>query len=414
MRAIFLAFLLTFAVLALVPPVLAGQARRVVFLAGRPSHGYGSHEHLAGCRLLADAIARSTQGRVVCEVFEGGWPEDDSVLDGADSIVMYCDGGGGHPALNHLDRLGRLIGQGTGFVCIHYAVEVPIERGGPEFLEWLGGYFETHWSVNPHWVADYTELPEHAVTRGVRPFRANDEWYFHMRFRPGMEGVTPILSAVPPPLTMLRPDGPHSGNPTVRKAVADGQPQHTAWVFERPDGGRSFGFTGGHFHWNWGREEILRLVCNAIVWTAKHDVPEAGLPVLRPSVERLEQGQDYPVPKNHEREKVQRDFQLISRPADTDQSRQPVEPGRQLAKTEVITGRTQGKAQQLVADVTGVKTLLLIVDDAEDGFNCDWADWIQPTLVGDGRPDLDLTTLDWAAAETQGARYRVRMPTEGH
>ena len=34
-----------------------------------------------------------------------------------------------------------------------------------------------------------------------------DEWYFHMRFRDGMKGVLPILSAVPPASTMSRPDG---------------------------------------------------------------------------------------------------------------------------------------------------------------------------------------------------------------
>ena len=33
--------------------------KKIVFIAGRPSHGYGSHEHYAGCRLLASAIAAS-------------------------------------------------------------------------------------------------------------------------------------------------------------------------------------------------------------------------------------------------------------------------------------------------------------------------------------------------------------------
>jgi putative membrane-bound dehydrogenase-like protein len=294
----------------LATPVSGEQSRRIVFLAGKPSHGYGAHEHLAGCRILADEIQRSTGGRVVCEVYGGGWPEDDSVLSDADSIVMYCDGGGGHPALPHLDRLAELISQGVGFVCLHYAVEVPKERGGAEFLDFLGGYFETHWSVNPHWTGDFQSLPDHPVTRGIEPFQAKDEWYFHMRFREGMQGVTPILSAVAPEDTMRRPDGPHSGNPHVRQAVAKGIPQHTAWVFERPDGGRSFGFTGGHFHWNWGRQEMLRLVCNAIVWTGKGEIPEEGLPVMRPQIEQLESGQDYPKPENHQTEQIKNDFKL--------------------------------------------------------------------------------------------------------
>ncbi len=114
-----------------------------VFLAGRPSHGYGSHEHLAGCRILADAIQRSVPG-TKCDVVSGGWPASDDVLDGADTIVMYCDGGKGHPALQHLPTIKKHMDRGAGFVCLHYGVEVPKEDAGQQFLEWLGGYFEMH------------------------------------------------------------------------------------------------------------------------------------------------------------------------------------------------------------------------------------------------------------------------------
>jgi len=376
-------------------------APRIVFLAGNPSHGYGSHEHLAGCRILAEAIERGTQGAVTCQVIAGGWPTDASVLDGASSIVMYADGGGGHPALGHLPELRRRLDQGMGFVCLHYAVEVPQDRGGAEFLAWLGGYFETHWSVNPHWEADYQVLPEHPVTRGVKPFKALDEWYFHMRFQPEMQGVTPILSAVAPQETMRRPDGPHSGNPAVRQAVAAGQPQHTAWVYDRPDGGRSFGFTGGHFHWNWGREEILKLVCNAIVWTAGVDIPAGGLAVVRPGVEQLEAGQDYPQPGDFQRENIQREFKILSRPVAPAAVSPEVTPARKLAQTAVITTQTPGHAETLEADVSGVSRLFLVVNDGGNGFACDWADWIAPTLHGPGRPDLPLTQLEWKRSETQ-------------
>ena len=228
----------------LAPSLMADESLKVVFLAGRPSHGYGSHEHLAGCRVLAEAIENSTEN-VVCEVYSGGWPEDASVLDDADTIVMYCDGGKRHPALQHFNVLDKHMKRGSGFVCLHYGVEVPPDDGGKEFLRWLGGYFEINWSVNPHWTAEYKSLPKHPITQGVKPFAANDEWYFHMRFQPEMKGVTPILSAIAPEQTMSRKDGAHSGNPAVRKAVANGEPQHTAWAYERENGGRSFGFTVG-------------------------------------------------------------------------------------------------------------------------------------------------------------------------
>ena len=118
---------------------------------------------------------------------------------------------------------------------------------------------------------------EHPVTRGVRPFRLKDEWYFHLRFPDGLKDVTPLLTAVPPASTMARPDGPHEGNPAVRAAVAAGEAQTLAWAHDRADGGRGFGFTGGHLHRNWGHDDFRKLVLNAIVWLAKLEVPKDGV-----------------------------------------------------------------------------------------------------------------------------------------
>ena len=219
--------------------------------------------------------------------------------------MIYSDGGGGHPAVAHLDTLGALADRGVGIVCLHYGVEVPKGKPGDAFLDAIGGYFETDWSVNPHWVARFDALPQHPITRGVRPFEINDEWYYHMRFRPGMEGVTPILTDLPPAETLSRPDGPHSGNPAVRQAVAKGEPQHTAWAYERPDGGRGFGFTGGHFHWNWGHPEFRQLVLNAIVWSAGIDVPGDGIPARALTVSDLEANQDDAPSANHNPARIQ-------------------------------------------------------------------------------------------------------------
>ena len=287
----------------------APKMKSIVLIAGVPSHGYGAHEHFAGCRLLADVLQAGSKS-VKCQVIKDGWPEDDSILDQADTIVMYADGGGKHPAIPHMDRLQKHIDRGAGFVCIHYAVEVPAGEVGDKFKDWLGGYFEVDWSVNPHWIGEFKTLPDHSITRGVKPFATNDEWYFHMRFQDGMKGVTPILSAVPPATTMSRPDGHHSGNPTVRKEVAEGLPQHVAWAFDRKDGGRSFGFTGGHFHWNWGNPEMQRLVSNAILRTAKMDVPSTGFPCGPIDLKRLQENQDYPVPAKFSEEATVKEFNL--------------------------------------------------------------------------------------------------------
>ena len=282
-----------------------GKTRKVVFIAGRRSHGYGAHEHRAGCLLLARGLQDSglpVETRVITE----GWPEDSSVLSDADAVVIYADGGGRHPFNSHLDEIDALMKQGTGLVCIHYGVEVPKGDSGNAFLDWIGGYFETHWSVNPHWTPGFTKLPDHPVSRGVRPFSINDEWYYHMRFLPEMAGVTPILTDIPPASTLVRANGPHSGNPTVRQAVARKNPQHMAWCRQRPDGGRGFGFTGGHIHWNWGNDNFRRLVLNAIVWTARGEVPAGGVPSETPTLEDLEANQDYPQPPGFNRLRVRK------------------------------------------------------------------------------------------------------------
>jgi len=235
------------------------------------------------------------------EVSLGGkWPSDEAIAK-ADTIVIYSDGGGGHPALPHLDQLAKKMAAGAGFVCLHYAVEPAYERAGwlsvdgkpvnpppagrsstgkgaREFKDWLGGYFEQHWSVNPHWLADFKSLPDHPASRGVKPFATTDEWYFNMRFRDGMTGVTPLLAALAPEATMKRGEGAHAGNPDVRKSVLEEKkPQVVAWAVERQDGGRGFGFTGGHFHKGWANDSQRTLVLNAIVWTAKAEVPAAGV-----------------------------------------------------------------------------------------------------------------------------------------
>lgn len=271
------------------------QGKKVAFVAGSASHGYGEHEHYAGCALLAKELIAVLPSFQV-DIHRNGWPQDSTFFDDADCIVIFSDGGGGHPALPALDFLKEQMNRGVGLVCLHYAVEVPKGAAGDAFLGLLGGYFETDWSVNPHWTLECPTLPQHPITRGIRSLKVNDEWYFHMRFVPDMKGVTPILSAVPPASTMERPDGPHSGNPAVRKEVAEGKPQHVAWAFERPEGGRAFGFTGAHFHWNWEDESFRRIVLNAIVWAAGDAVPTNGVPLRIVNRQMLEENQDEPKP----------------------------------------------------------------------------------------------------------------------
>lgn len=251
--------------------------RKIVLLAGSASHGSGEHEFRAGCELLKKCL--NELPGIHAEIHTNGWPKDTNVFNGAAAVFLYSDGGNGNP-FNRPERrelIDALAKKGVGIGCAHYAVEVPQGPTGEAFLQWIGGYFLTNWSVNPTWTADFKSLPRHPVTRGVHPFRIHDEWYYHMKFRDGMQGVTPILSANPPQSTLGRQDGTHSGNPAVREAVARGEPQIVMWAAENPGGGRGFGFTGGHLHRNWGDANFRKIVLNAILWIAKIDVPADGV-----------------------------------------------------------------------------------------------------------------------------------------
>lgn len=276
---------------ATAPPTEAETAKKkIVFVAGNPSHGRGEHEHRAGCMLLADQLNKSGLP-VEAVVTTNGWPKDDAIFDQASAVVIYADGGGGHPAMQHLDELKKLAASGVGIGCIHYAVEIPKGKPGDTFLDVIGGYFEENRSVNPHWEASF-KLPQHEVTRGVHDFKMGDEWYYFMRFRENMDGVTPILTDVPPASSLSRPDGPHEGNPEVRAAVLERkEPQHMMWIYQGPKS-RGFGFTGGHFHKNWQQDDFRRVVLNAIVWISGTPVPENGVPSKTPTDEEMKANLD--------------------------------------------------------------------------------------------------------------------------
>lgn len=265
-----------------------GDVKKVVFAAGNPSHGLREHEHRAGCKLLAKALNDNYGDKILATVYTGGWPKDPTALDNADALIGYSDGGGGHPANSKLAIINAAVKRGMGVGFIHYAVETVVGDPGNAFLDWTGGFFEANWSVNPHWVANFDKLPTHPVTSGVKPFSTDDEWYYHMRFRPDMKGVTPILTATPTAATLTRKDGPHEGNPAVREAVAKGEPQHVMWVSENEGGSRGFGVTGGHYHKNWQNDNMRKAVLNAIAYVAKADIPADGVPVTPISDEDLE------------------------------------------------------------------------------------------------------------------------------
>jgi trehalose utilization protein len=265
-----------------------GADKRIVLIAGKPSHPPGMHEFRAGCLLLQKALA-SVPG-VTVQVYDMGWPsktvdgvrvDDSAALDNADAVLIYADGGRGNPAIqgDRLKVVDALAARGAGLGFAHYGVEVPTGVPGDAMHRWIGGFYETLFSVNPMWQPAFDRLPTHPVTRGVKPFATHDEWYFNMRWTPDPAAktrITPILVATPGDDVRkgpyVSPKGPYD------HIVADsGKAETMMWVYERPGSGRSFGFTGGHTHANWGDPNQRKIVLNALLWVAKVDVPARGV-----------------------------------------------------------------------------------------------------------------------------------------
>lgn len=169
---------------------------------------------------------------------------------------------------------------------MHYGVEVVADQAGDQFKRWIGGHYENMFSCNPIWEPSFEKFPKHPITQGVKPFQIKDEWYFNIRFANDFtaegaketEGVkfTPILIAKPSNEVRkgpyVYPKGPY---PHIQQA--SGRQEAMMWAVERPDGGRGFGFTGGHFHDNWGNADFRKTVLNALAWVAKAEVPEQGI-----------------------------------------------------------------------------------------------------------------------------------------
>ena len=254
----------------------AAASHKLILIAGKPSHPPLMHEFRAGSLLLEKCL----QGvpNLTVEVHTNGWVSDEKAFVGADAVVIYADGGGGHPAVqgNHNEVLADLLKRGVGLGCMHYGVEVVPEQAGALFNEWIGGHYAKEFSCNPIWEPDYQKFPEHPITRGVQPFKTKDEWYFNMKFRDDLAHVKPILVAKPSDAVR---DGPYvyPKGPYAHIQAAKGRDETMMWTFERADGGRAFGFTGGHFHLNWGNDNQRKVVLNALLWLAKVEVPKGGV-----------------------------------------------------------------------------------------------------------------------------------------
>jgi hypothetical protein len=224
----------------------------VLLLAQGPDgHPEGTHEYLLGLRLLEKELAKIKGVEPKVVLAEADWPQGPELLEGAHAVVLYLAEGGKWIQSNPkvYEAFDTLAKRGAGLVVLHWAMGTKEAVHIDGFVRLFGGchggedrkykFLETSVSV---------VNPDHPITKGIEPFRINDEFYYDLKFAAEPPGVEALLTA-----------------------RIDDVEEVVAWAWVRPDGGRSFGFSGLHYVETWDNESYRRVVSQATLWTLGMD-----------------------------------------------------------------------------------------------------------------------------------------------
>lgn len=249
--AIFLTFIQAFNVSG------ADKPKRLLIVGQGPDgHPPLMHEFMAGANVLGELLKGSPDIQATVVKGDEPWPEGPRLLDESDGIVLLVTQGAAWMQTNatRYAAIKRLAERGGGIVALHWSVgakEAQYINGQLELLGATRGGPQRKYVVSE---GHYRRVdPKHPILNGVDDFTQIDEHYYRLDQR---KDIQPLL--------------------TVN---IEGNDELVAWAFARPDGGRSFGFVGLHFHANWQLPHYRRLVVQGVRWTLKLPIPESGVAV---------------------------------------------------------------------------------------------------------------------------------------
>jgi type 1 glutamine amidotransferase len=238
----------------------AAEPKRLLLIGQGPDgHPPATHEYMAGVRIVARLLADTPQVQATVVQADEPWTEGPDLLANADGAVIFVSQGAKWVQADprRHEALVRLAERQGAFVGLHWGIGT---RDAPEidnFLKLVGG---CHGGPDRRFGVVDARLvpadPDHPILRGVEPFDVHEELYFRLKFVPPEGSVLPLLTA-----------------------EIEGHPETVSWAWQRPDGGRSFGFSGLHFHANWKHVAYRRLVAQAVLWTLGLPIPADGLAV---------------------------------------------------------------------------------------------------------------------------------------
>lgn len=241
------------------PAWSAGKAKVLLLAQSPDGHPKNTHEYLPGQKIVEALLAQDSNLDVQVVNADDPWTDGPELLAKADAVVLFVSQGAQWISADprRHQAFTMLADRGGGLVCLHWGMGTKDAKNIAPFLRLFGG---CHGGPDRKYKVLTTEFqvanPEHPITRGIANFRIHEEFYYKLKFVPPGDLVRPVI-----------------------QAVIDDQTETVAWSWERPDGGRSFGFSGLHFHENWQHQQYRRLVGQAVLWTLKREIPERGLDV---------------------------------------------------------------------------------------------------------------------------------------
>jgi type 1 glutamine amidotransferase len=238
-------------------------SRKIVLIGGKKSHGPGEHDFPRAIPLIESLLkgAAPFKGAQIV-AFPDGFPADLTLLEGASTLLFYFDGFYDPPPMLEPGRIAevqKVMDAGAGLICLHQAATVPVDDAKIPFVEWLGAKRNGMFDRTTEPVSLKPETPSHPVCRGMAGFTYEDEFYPTFIFNQDSRHIVPILRARLP-----------------KEAPVD---HLLAWTFERPNGGRSFCFSGLHYLKAFDQPQIEKMLLNALCWTSGLTVPPQGVAV---------------------------------------------------------------------------------------------------------------------------------------
>lgn len=239
-----------------------GPKKLLLLAQGPDGHPPQTHEYELGLKTLHQLLEKAVPADLALAIklvkADEPWREGPELLAGADGVVIFLSEGAkwSQHDPKRAKALAGLANRGGGIAVLHWGMGTKDAKNIDPFLQLAGA---CHGGPDRKYKVLATEIhlpkPDHPVTRGLKVFKVRDEFYYFLKMNKSMP-VTPLF-----------------------QADIDGNRETVAWALDRPGGGRSFGFSGLHFHENWSVPEYRRLVVQGVIWTMGGNIPLDGLKV---------------------------------------------------------------------------------------------------------------------------------------